>query len=665
MRVKKIFNRLLSVALCAVTMISVGAGCKNDKDDSGVTDGAQTQQTEYNGRGVHKTSVNDRADYLIQNGQSDYKIVLPVEYRQYEMEGAVFLADYIKRATGVDLEIIFDDKAEVTASGKFISIGNTKLMRNSGISVPYDEFGSSGFRIVTKKNVVYIATASSPSAQGALYGAQEFLAQTIDFRVYTLDEVKFSYTDSIRMKDFDITEIPEFDNRRLSFRSVNSNTSAAKLMRISINTDNAIPYSGHSHFSVLPPENYEADHPDWYYHPQGKSYEQAGKNDFYRDAQLCVTNEEMIAEFIKQLALEFQRYPDANFVHLGIQDNQEFCKCENCTGAMEKYNTNAAGVSNIFMNKVARGVTEIIQSTQPNRQLTFETFAYYAVMTPPVHRDENGEWVPDHEEVILDDNIVIQFAPINSNANESFDHQLNDTYMTYLKNYSLVCKSISTWCYATNFRWLLITHNDWDVFKDNLLIYSQAGVDRFYNQASHNTPYTQAWEELKVYVESKLMWDVTLDYNELVAEFIENYYGDAAEQIQELYDLVTMYAEYAHSALGISGNIYFTLDNKKYWTYSYVESYRMLLEKALIAIEPLKEIDVARYQKLYDRIVRFKVENIYMQMEYYIDNYSQEHIKAAVTEFSELCSKFNIDYMDESRTLAIQTIITKWSASYA
>ncbi len=661
MRVKKLLRRTLCMLLSACTLLSFACAC----DDSVPDDSNKpTTVSYYTGRGVHRTSIKERSDYLVQNNRTDYKILLPAEALPYEEEAAALIAEYLEKGTEAKIEIVYDDADGVTANGKYISVGDTTLMRQSGISISFDEFGNSGYKIVTKKDVIYLSGSRSPQRQGTLYAAQKFLYYTMNLRAYAQDEIKFNFADNVKMRDFDVTEIPEFDNRRISFKSVYTNGAASKWLQLSISKEDEIPdFSGHSYFTVLPPAVYYNEHPEWYSHKTGLSPDEDER--FNRNAQLCFSNEEMTEEFIKQLTVFFQKYPDRNFAHIGVMDSMHACNCENCARIQLDYGTNNAGVQCMFVNKVARGVTENIQKIWPDRELTFEIFAYNSYFVPPASADASGNYVPDCPEVVLDDNVMVQFTPISQVLSEAITEPANQEIYGYLQGWKSVCNQISTWCYGTNFSNLLITHKDWDTFVENALVFSQNGVERFYLQACFSQ-YEQAWEELKLYVGSRLLWDINQDYDALAEEFIENYYGEAAGKVQEMWDVMTTYQEYANTELKMSGSLYMSLidPEKKFWHLSYVEATRKLLDEAFEAIAPLKETDPGRYQVYTTRLQRLKIENLFMQLEFHIGNYATEHVKASVEEFSALCSKFGITHMDESKTMPLTSFIQKWRANY-
>ena len=608
----KIISGILASVIIGSTFISCNKTAEVSHDDN--------DSVGFKGRGVHQVKVEPLDYMMIENQKTEYKLLLPEIPTEYEMEASLLINEYVEKALGVTFPVLIG--ADVDADeGKYISLGDTSIMRKSGISVDVNKLGSSGYRIVTKADDIYLSGARNTLRQGTYYAAQDFLKYTIDWVVYTPDEIQYTVSSELPLYNFDITEIPEFDSRRYGVKNLTADVNWQRYMRMEIVTESRLDYSGHSHFEVLPASKYAIAHPTWYAWEEGFTYTQGAS--VWKKGQLCLSNEEMFEEFVKVLVEQFKENPTANFVHLGHQDNSWLCSCDNCTKLKEKYNTNNAGLLVLFTNKVARKVTEIIQQTEPDRVLQFEMFAYLASIEPPVNL-VNGEYVAHHNEVIPDENIVVQFTPLGSTITERITHESNEEYYEYLKGWYAITDNISTWTYNTNFHWLLFNHKNWDILTSDLRTYSSLGIQRVYDQNANLYPTAQLCE-MRIWVESQLMWNPSLNYQDLVEEFVDNYYGPAAPQILEMINAMTTYYEYLRTEKGCTGGAYFNLDKKSYWQFPYVESIRQIIEKAYQEIEPLKNTDPKAYEKYYWRIGGAYLENLYMQLEYHADRYGENY----------------------------------------
>ena len=648
-------KKILTLLLSTVLILGVCTGCKKKTKTS--NDDNVTVAAEWTGKGVHEAKITERPnEYVVKDGATAYRIVVPANATEYESEAATLIVDFIEKATGAKIPVI-DDGVALSSKGKYISVGDTVLMRDSGISVPVDKFGESGFVIHTKRDTVFISGARSSLRCGTYYGAQEYLYHTINWRAYTAEEVDFDKKTSIALADYDITEIPEFDHRRTSYVPAYNNTTWNRYLRLSIRSEANLLTGGHSHFSVLPPEMYFDEHRDWYYWDEARG-------DFYKDekfytyAQLCLSNQAMYEEFVDQLVKKFEENPTKDFVHLGMQDNTNFCTCDGCQAMQAEYNTNMAGLNNIFTNRVAREVSKRIEEKQPDRKLYFETFAYYATIEPPVH-EENGELVPDHPEVVPDDNVYIQYTPLGRNTLETNLSEENAAFDQYLKGWVTIAKNISVWDYITNYSNFILPFKVWDTLTEQLRYYSDHNVKQMYLQGNVTSGTAQMYE-MRLWISAKLMWNPSLSYEALEDEFLEHFYGAAAEKVSEAYDLKCTYYEYIMETYKPKTN---TLDNadKGYWSFSFVESVRNKFAEAFEEIEYLKEENIAQYETYYWRICGAYLENMYMQLDFHMNRYNQSYVNETINLFEEVCAYYNVTAISENSTVKTAAkYIEKW-----
>lgn len=632
--------------------------------------GDNAVETGFVPKGVHYRDVNITQDYLISNGRSDYQIIIPSDAKDYDLLAAEVINEFMFKATGVKFPIVSDDIYKNAEDGKFISIGTTALIKKTGISLNVDKFGQSGYRIKTIGDDVYISGSRVYIGEGTYYGALDFLEETINWHCYSIDEIKYDVKSDVEFKQFDIVEIPEFDNRRYGIYPLDTNSTWTRYMRLNIRNETQIAVTAHSHFEILPVAEYFDEHPEWYYWYKDRNSD--GKLSS-NEGQLCLSNEEMAEEFIKRVVQLFRDNPGTNFIHIGQQDVQVQCPCDNCA-KYKKYTDNNgeikemnyAGILVKFTNKVARAVTEEIKKTEPERKVYFEMFAYHVSEVPPTVKDPvTKEHVPMCDEVICDDNVYVQFTP-NANfkgAGVALSHEKNAEVLDMLKGWQKCCSLLSSWQYATNFNWVLFNFPNWDSFGEDLKIFSAAGATRVYDQ---NMIWRSVPQMLKmrIYVEAQLMWDVSKSYSELAADFIVNYYGDAAFYIQEMFDVMNSYWAALKYDKDFIGGIYFTLDNKEMWTFEYVETIRKIFAQAFNAIKPLEQTNATEYEKYYWRICDAYLENLYMQMQYYGSEYGSDYCSQAIELFDKIIKKFGYEYMSEGSGSPLSTYLKTWRASY-
>lgn len=650
---KKI-TKILSLFLGSVLTFGVFASCGGGNDST--SDSTPTTATTAVQSDTHYANITPRSDYIVKNGQAYYMLVVPKEAERYETEAAELLVEYYQKALGVTMKIVTDDRA-TDEEGRYISIGDTTLLQNSGIAIPEEEYGSAGFRIVTKGNTVYVAGARTIMRRGTYYGVQEFLKHTIAWEAYTQSEISYTKTDTVKMFNFDVVEIPDFDHRRVGYQTTYADNDYSLLMRFTPRREeDELSLSGHSHFEILPPATYYEENPDWYYWADGMT-----KDQFFRYGQLCLSNEEMTAEFIKNVTQLFIENPKVEFIHIGQMDSKYFCDCENCTAWIEARNTNTTGLMVDFTNRVARGVTANMSVIDPNRKLTFEFFAYLTTIKPPTHT-ENGKIVADHPDVVPDENVMVQFTPLLSQNTVPLDHKNNRAYYEYFQGWSAICDNISVWKYAINFSYFMINLKNWDVVGDDLNIYKEGGVRKMYEQGPLFQTVLQM-NEMRIWIYGKMMWNTSLNWDDLARQFIAKYYGPAAEYVQEYYDYMTTYCEKIREIDGYTGTCYFMLTDERYWSFPFVEGGRQIFKRAYDSLEA-NYADKDDYEKYYWRLTGVYFENMFMQLEYCMSEYSVAQNRETLAFFKEARNVLAITASSESgSTTSYGTYEDQWEVA--
>jgi len=75
---------------------------------------------------------------------------------------------------------------------------------------------------------------------------------------------------------------------------------------------------------------------------------------------------------------------------------------------------------------------------------------------------------------------------------------------------------------------------DWFSVADNIRFLSQvANFSGYYGEGTGETPPGSDLAELKSYLMAKMLWDPTQDKFQIIHEFLEGYYGDAAPDIYQ------------------------------------------------------------------------------------------------------------------------------------
>ena len=88
---------------------------------------------------------------------------------------------FFQQATGLNLSVELDEGKTHEANAKYISLGRTSALADSGISVDYSTLGRQGFQIETKDQSIYICGET----KGILWGVYELLHTLLDYEMYS------------------------------------------------------------------------------------------------------------------------------------------------------------------------------------------------------------------------------------------------------------------------------------------------------------------------------------------------------------------------------------------------------------------------------------------------------------------------------------------------
>ena len=584
---------------------------------------------------------------LILDGQSKYSILIGNEASEEEVFAAEELSLFLGEASGYSMRIVRDSERE--KNGKYISVGYTDLLSETGITADADKLKKSGYRIVSDGGNVFVFGAQNVGDGGTVYGVYGFLNDTIGYVYYSDLTIYYEKSTKVYMKEtYDITEIPTFDIRFVSTFDSNYDYNYMMRMRFTDKSYKSEVLTGHSHFIILPWEEYLEDHPDWYT-PKG-----TGTWVDDHPSQICLSNEEMIQQFGKNLIEFVKAEPDKTEFDISLMDYLNGCACEKCAENSKKYGT-YGGLNCVFMNKVTDICDAWLEENQPWRKITYSTYAYHATRFAPVKKNEQtGEWEPFCDEVVLKDNILLRVALIQTVINKPLDHPSNKIYYESLQGWSVIAKNIMNYRYGTNYveDGFMYSINDFDTFERNFRIDEECNViDSFLTYVYHTTNMACMYD-LKAYCISQLMWNNDLSFEELANDFIEKSYDVAAPYIKEYVDLYRSWIayyedsqeiEYDASADGLYNNA--RLPKKL------MDKLVDLVEQGYAAIEEYKTSDPEKYENLKDKLDKEMVMPFYARLRLYSSSYSNEKKVEMLDELQRITLKFNILLHDQGKTI--------------
>lgn len=191
-------KKLIAFILCVVT-VGFSAGCKKNESEEREPE----EKTEIGGEPL---SFGDTDEYLVENGNSEYKIAIGADATKTEKYAAEELQYFIEKSTAVKLPIVTDAEISHNNNAGYLSVGENKLLAaETEIKIDYDELGQNGVTVNTKGNCVYMAGATET---GTLFSVYRFLHYQVGYNAYAYDCVEVDYYRSCKLKNFDYTYVP-------------------------------------------------------------------------------------------------------------------------------------------------------------------------------------------------------------------------------------------------------------------------------------------------------------------------------------------------------------------------------------------------------------------------------------------------------------------------
>ena len=202
--------------------------------------------------------------------------------------------------------------------------------------------------------------------------------------------------------------------------------------------------------------------------------------------------------------------------------------------------------------------------------------------------------------VVCPDNVLIYFAPSMDYTKTISDatketNERNYKMMRILKATSVICNHVGAWLYQVgDYDDYFLPENNYYAYGDIYRTFIDMGAKWIFHQgAQKRTDRSPAFAELKLYLNSKLEWDSTLNEQELIDKFFDGYFGPASATMKEMFYSMYDVCDAVGGTSKLSRDV-FSQDILEYWI--------DLCEQALKEIEVLKSTDSTRYNLLVKNI---------------------------------------------------------------
>jgi hypothetical protein len=458
---------------------------------------------------------------LALDGQPDATIIVPAEATPTVQLAAAELARYIELISGATLPVVTEGE---TATGTAIAVGPTELAEAEGIAI---HVGDDGVLI------------QGGSDQATVFAVYRFLEE-LGCRWMAQDQEFVPTMTTIDVPAMDLNTAPVFNMRVFNARRENLRVWGMKMGMNGFYTAEDVDMHGagyylpaaapscHAYYKIIPAEMYFEDHPEWFPLIGGQR-----KPGALHGSQLCVTADGLADEFARRVIEIFDEDPNLSVMSISPNDGHSWCQCEECLALDERLcgsrtTKQGLGSEKPFMGDrvfwFANEVAERVAKVHPDKLLLVLSYVNYA--EPP-------------DTIVPADNVVpwlCHYAPADysrpiSDATSEPNAEFNDLLTRWAKQ----APHLLFYAYVSKSMWWRLPRPVTHTFAADVKYLHSLGIRRYYCQSTLSD-----WPEAGplYYVIAKLLWDPSLNPDEIAADWTTHMFGPAADEMTAYYAAV-------------------------------------------------------------------------------------------------------------------------------
>jgi hypothetical protein len=455
---------------------------------------------------------------LSADGTSKAVIVCGADASEAQRHAAEELATFLEQITGASFPI----RAESPSAGPRICVG-AEAARRIDPTFSTEGLGSEGIVLKTVGDNLILAGGEP---RGTLYAVYTFLEDHLGCHWWSSTESTVPQQPTLKIGAIDRRYVPILEYREPYWFDAHDGDWAVRnkcngnAVRVDAPRGGKHRYEGfvHTFYALIPPETYFAAHPEWFSEIDGQRRTER--------AQLCLTNEPMRRELVKNLRARLRANPAATIASVSQNDWHGNCQCAACA-AVDKKEGSPSGLMLRFVNAVARD----IEGEFPH--VAISTLAYQYTRKPPLH-------------VKPRDNVIVRLCSIEASFSVPLSHERNRPFRDDIIGWSKICDRLYVWDYTTNFRHYIMPHPNLRVLGPNVKFFADHSVKGLFEQGAYTTNGAEM-AELRAWILAKLLWEPGRDGDALMDAFITGYYGPAAPHVKA-------YLKVTHDAVEKSGD---------------------------------------------------------------------------------------------------------------
>lgn len=528
------------------------------------------------------TKLSAQGLYLSSNGMSLYKIRISQNADQEEIYAAEEFQKYFETITTVHLDIQktknFNPDEKSILIAKPIRLATFAIKNQSDVTIK-----------TSSKSLILTGSGK----RGVRYAVYSFFEKYLGCRFFALDEILIPKKKNVQISTIDYTYSSPFTFR--SYYSLeNADKNYADFNKQNYFFEDRL-YPAHSFAWLIPADNYFKTNPEFFALVDGKR----------KPTQMCFSSKGLYTELVRVLKLEIAATPNQvwSVSHL---DSPDVCHCDLC----EKAYKNGNGFTETlipFVNKIAIAF--------PDK--TISTLAYNQSLLPSqlVKPEKNVE-------IMFCFTQVDKRYPINSLQNKEAPK-----FLKAISDWKKQTNNIFVWDYNVNYFHSLFPFPNITTFQEDIKFFESLGAKNIFMEGIG--PQKGEFSELKSYLASQLLWDPSQDANTIKNEFIDNYYGSAAEDIKRYILRLESQSKIGQQSLDVYANP--VMYKSGYLSQSNLNDYKKILQAGLQKVK--------QNSKYYERVKKELLSIEYADLE--ISSLQNSSVKGAdKTNFNDRLNSF-------------------------
>ncbi len=399
-------------------------------------------------------------------------------------------------------------------------MGVSKRAKELCPDVKWDDLGHDGIVIRTVGNDLLLAGGEP---RGTLYAVYTFLEDVVGIRWWTGSESFIPQKPTLDVGTLNTVYVPPFKYREAFYNNVidHNYIQATRLKLNGHMTDTPAEWGGHytiigwchTFFQLLPPDKYFAQHPEWYAQIDGKRT---------TGGQLCLSNDEMRAEMVKQALEQIRKNPDAGIISIAQNDCFNPCQCEKCQQIVREEGSESGPVIR-FVNQVAAE----IQKQYPD--FLVETLAYQYTRHPP-------------KLVKPASNVIVRLCSIEADFARPLAGETNKDFADDMNGWAAISPNLFVWNYVTDFISYFQPQPNMTPLGADLRWFVDHHVIGVFEQGDAFNQGAGDFLQLRCWMLAHLLWNPNLDQTKVRDEFLNGYYGAAGPYLGKYLDLLNKLA---------------------------------------------------------------------------------------------------------------------------